>query len=255
MDPVEVDTLTTPDLDDPVLIEGLPGVGLVGKLAVDHLVEALDGEAVRRLYSTHLPPALTVDEDGEAELASMTVYAAEADGRDLLVLGGDSQAQDTVGQYRLADAVLDVAESFGAEAVVTVGGLGTGERVEDYRVVGAVPAGADALRAPLADAGVAFERDEPGNTVGMSGLLVGLGGRRGVDAAGLLGTTSGYHVDPASARAVLEVLQAAFGFSVSLETLEEQAEQVQELLEQFQQLQSQQGEPASPGGEDLRYIG
>ena len=30
------------ELDAPTLVEGLPGVGLVGKLAADHLVDALD---------------------------------------------------------------------------------------------------------------------------------------------------------------------------------------------------------------------
>lgn len=256
MDPIEIDQLATPQLDEPVLIEGLPGVGLVGKLAVDHLIEELDGEPVRRVYSEHFPPAIAVDEDGVAKLASLTVSAIEADGRDLLVLAGDSQAHDAVGHYRLADAMLDIADEFDVEEIVTVGGLGTGEAVEEYDVVGAVPEGNDALRGPLEAAGVRFERDEPGNTVGMSGLLVGLGGRRGFDTAGLLGTTPGYHVDPASANAVLDVLQEAFGFDVPVDTLEEQAEQVQEFLEQLQAMQQQQTQPQpAPGGEDLRYIG
>ena len=30
-----------PQLKDPILVEGLPGVGNVGKLAADHLVEQL----------------------------------------------------------------------------------------------------------------------------------------------------------------------------------------------------------------------
>lgn len=252
MDPIEIESVETPSLDAPLFIEGLPGVGLVGTLAADLLVEEFDGQPVRHIYSEYLPPAISVDDDGIAQLASLTVYAVEADGRDLLVLAGDSQAQDVVGQYRLADAVLDIAAEFSVEGIVTIGGLGTGEPVDDYPVVGAVPERFDALRAPLEDAGVRFTREEPGNIVGMSGLLVGLGARRGFDTAGLLGTTPGYHVDPASARAVLDVLQAAFGFTVDVDRLEEQAEQVHALLEQLQSFQEPQ---PSPGGEDLRYIG
>jgi proteasome assembly chaperone (PAC2) family protein len=96
--------------------------------------------------------------------------------------------------------------------------------------------------------------DGPGSIVGMSGLLVGLGDRRGLATAGLLGTTSGYHVDPASARAVLEALQAAFDFEVALETLDEQAERMQALLEQLQTGQPTD-QAGSQGGEDLRYFG
>jgi len=39
MDDIEIDEVATPELDDPVLIEGLPGVGHVGKLAAEHLLE------------------------------------------------------------------------------------------------------------------------------------------------------------------------------------------------------------------------
>jgi uncharacterized protein (TIGR00162 family) len=254
MDPVEIDSLASTSVTEPVLIEGLPGVGLVGKLATDHLLADLDAEPVRRLYSTHFPPGIAVDENGTAELPSLTVHAIEADGQDLLILSGDSQAEDGPGHFALAEAVLDIATSFDVSRIVTVGGLGTGEQVEDYAVLGAVPESNDGLREPLEAAGVRFSRDEPGNTVGMSGVLLGLGDRRGIDTAGLLGTTPGYFVDPGSARAVLNVLAETFGLSIDLDTLDEQAEEVQELLDRLQQLQGAEQSPSS-GGEDLRYIG
>lgn len=255
MDEIEIEELAAPDLDDPVVIEGLPGVGLVGKLAVDQLVEELDGEPVRRVYSEHFPPGVAVEDDGTASLASMTFHALETDGQDLLVLGGDGQAEQGIGQYRLARAALDIVDEFDPEAIVTIGGFGTGEQVEDYYVVGAAGSDESDLKPRLEDADVRFEQEDgPGNIVGMSGLLIGLGARRGFETAGLLGITPGFHVDPASARAVLEVLQDAFGFEVELGTLSEQAEEVQELLEQLQQLQQQQEQPTAESGENLRYF-
>lgn len=255
MDEIEVDSLATPDLDSPVFIEGLPGVGLVGKLAVNQLLEELDSEPIRRIVSEHFPPVVTIDDDGVAELASVTVHAIQTTNRDLLVLAGDGQAQESIGQYRLADTVLDIADELDVGELVTLGGFGTGEQVDDYYVVGATTDATSPLKTRLADAGVQFDQvDAPGNIVGMSGLLVGLGARRGYDAAGLLGITPGYYVDPASARAVLGVLQDTFDFSVSLDTLEEQAEQIQQLLEQLQQTQ-QQEQPTRQSGEDLRYFG
>ncbi|MFB6266467.1 MAG: proteasome assembly chaperone family protein [Halodesulfurarchaeum sp.] len=255
MEEIDVESIADVDLDDPVLIEGLPGVGLVGKLAVDHLVSELESEPVRRIYAEHLPPAVSVDEEGTATLTSLTLHAVDAGEQDLLVLTGEGQAQSEIGQYRLADAVVDLAAEFEASAIVTLGGYGTGEQIDEYAVVGAVPDADTPLKMRLADAGVSFgAADAPGSIVGMSGLLVGLGDRRGFETAGLLGVTPGFHVDPASARAVLEVLQDAFGFDVSLDTLSDQAAEVQQLLEQIQQ--AQQGEPSPAGaGENLRYIG
>jgi proteasome assembly chaperone (PAC2) family protein len=39
MENVIINYLQKPDLKDPVLIEGLPGVGNVGKLAAEHLID------------------------------------------------------------------------------------------------------------------------------------------------------------------------------------------------------------------------
>jgi len=61
MDEFDIDRLADPDLEDPILIEGLPGVGHVGKLAAEHLLEEFDAEPVRRIHSEHFPPQVTVE--------------------------------------------------------------------------------------------------------------------------------------------------------------------------------------------------
>ena len=240
MDEFDIETVAEPTLTDPVLVEGLPGVGHVGKLAAEHLVEELDSELVRRVYSTHFPPQVSVD-DGVSTLANAEVYAVSAgEERDLLVLTGDHQAQDGPGHYGLTDTFLDVAEDLGVERVFALGGVPTGELIEEYDVVGAATSTAE--RDDLTEAGVEFREDEPaGGIVGISGLLLGLGERRGLPAACLMGETSGYLVDPKSAQAVLEVLQDVLGFEVDFGSLEERAEEME-------------GGPAATD-EDLRYIG
>jgi uncharacterized protein (TIGR00162 family) len=250
MDEFSVEWIDRPDLDDPVFIEGLPGVGHVGKLAAEYLIEELDSELLCRVHSTHFAPQVTV-EDGLAELAGAEVYAAETDGRDLVVLTGDHQAGTPQGHYALTEAFLDVAEDLDADQIFALGGVPTGELIEEYDVVGAVT---DADRkAELESAGVEFADAEPaGGIVGVSGLLLGLGERRGVPAACLMGETSGYLVDPKSARAVLEVLQELLDVSVDFSSLEEQAEEMEEVVRQMEELE-QGSSPAA--GEDLRYIG
>jgi len=114
MDDIEIDEVATPELDDPVLIEGLPGVGHVGKLAAEHLLEEFDGELVRRVYSTEFPPQVSIDGDGVAELTCAEFHAVETDGADLLVLTGDHQAGSNAGHYKLTTTFLDIAEEFGA---------------------------------------------------------------------------------------------------------------------------------------------
>ncbi|MFC7324236.1 proteasome assembly chaperone family protein [Halorubrum rutilum] len=250
MDDIEIDEVATPELDDPVLIEGLPGVGHVGKLAAEHLLEEFDGELVRRVYTTEFPPQVSVDGDGVASLTCAEFHAVETDGADLLVLTGDHQAGSNEGHYTLTTTFLDIAEEFGADRAYALGGVPTGELVEEYTVLGAVSDGD--LVDGLKDAGVEFRPDEPaGGIVGVSGLVLGLGGRRGVDAACLMGETSGYLVDPKSARAVLEVLEAVLDFEVDYESLEDRAEEMEEVVGKIREMQDG---PAVPD-DDLRYIG
>jgi len=253
MDAIETTVLAEPTLSDPVLIEGLPGVGHVGKLAAEHLLEELDSELVARVYADEFPPQVTVDDEGVTSLTCASFHAVFTDGEgpDLLVLTGDHQAASNAGHYRLTTAFLDVADSFGVEAAYALGGVPTGELVEEYTVLGAVTDGA--LKGPLEDADVEFRSDEPaGGIVGVSGLILGLGERRGIDATCLMGETSGYLVDPKSAQAVLEVLETVLDFDVDFGSLEERAEEMEEVVGKIQEMQAQQqGIP----DEELRYIG
>lgn len=189
-------------------------------------------------------------EDGRAKLASAELHAIEADGRDLLVLTGDHQAQDAAGHYRMTDLFLDLATDHGAERVFALGGVPTGELIDEYGVIGA--ATTDDLAEELEADGVEFREGEPaGGIVGVSGLLLGLGERRDLPAACLMGETSGYLVDPKSARAVLEVLEELVGFEVGFESLEERADEMEEVVQKIQQME--QGQQATD--DDLRYIG
>ncbi len=250
MNDVEVETLAEPELDDPVLIEGLPGVGHVGTLVAEHLIEEGEGEPVRRVYSEHLPPQVTVSDDGLAELVCIECHHVALGNRDLLVVTGDQQAASGVGHYRIAEAVLDIAAEFGVEQALALGGVPTGELVEDHVVLGA--ATDETLIETLESAGVEFRENEPeGGIVGISGLLVGLGGRRELNAACLMGETSGYLVDPKSAQALLGVLQEYLRFEVDLTDLEERADEMEDVVARMQEIENQN----VPTDGDLRDIG
>lgn len=231
------------------MVEGLPGVGHVGKLAVEHLVEEYGAYKFAELNSPHLPPQVLI-EDGEANLVSIDLYAV--DEMDLVLLAGDHQATDSQGHYEIVEALLDaLEESVSPSVIYTLGGYGTGEMPDEPRVLGSV--NDRELVEPLEEAGVTFEEGHPaGGIIGASGLFLGLGKLRGIKAACLMGETSGYLVDPRGAQSTLKALSILLDVEVDLSELEKKAAELEEFVSQIAE-QMPQETPA--GREDLRYIG
>ncbi|UCE80322.1 MAG: proteasome assembly chaperone family protein [Methanobacteriota archaeon] len=241
-----------PELNDPILIEGLPGVGNVGKLAAEHLVDQLKGMKFVDIYSKYFPPQVLVDDSGIVKLVNNEMYYVKRDGvkRDLVVLIGDYQGLTPDGQYELADRILRMAKELGVEMTFTLGGYGLGKLIEQPRVLGAVTD--EDLIPDMKDLGVTFSKGEPGSgIVGASGLLLGLGKVYGMRSVCLMGETSGYFVDPKAAQAVLEVLSKVLDVRLDFSDLEEKAEQIDQLTSKLKETEPQQ----EPRKEDLGYIG
>lgn len=254
MKDVEIDIKEMPQLQDAVFIEGLPGVGNVGKLAADHLIEVLGATKFGTVTSKHFPPQVLVLGDGTIRLVNNELYywkAKEPGQRDLVILIGDYQGLTADGQYVLVDAVMDILEKIGVKTLYTLGGYGTGKMLEKPRVLGA--ATSRDLVKEMKKRGVVFRKNEPGGgIVGASGLFLGLGMRRGMQGVCLMGETSGYLVDPKSAQSVLEILSDALAVKIDFSDLESRAEQMDKLAQQLRDLERA---AENPSEEDLRYIG
>ncbi len=237
-----------------IFVEGLPGVGNVGKLATQHLVDVLGGQLWADIFSHDFPPQVTVQEDGTVRLVRNQLWFVKsaAGGADVALLTGDFQPLSSEGQYALVESILDRLEALGCKELYTLGGYGLGVAVEAPEVLGA---GTDLKAvAKLREAGVKFAEEDPANgIIGASGLFLGLGMMRGIRGACLMGETSGYLVDPRSARAVLEALMRVTGLEVGLDDLETKAREIDQIT---RQLQDPDAAAAAAGQEsDLHYIG
>jgi uncharacterized protein (TIGR00162 family) len=248
MDDIRIKMLTDENYHADILIEGLPGVGQVGKLVAEHMIEEFGAEKIAEITSIFFPPQVLIDENGVARLSCNEVYLVNNDTHSIAFLVGDVQSASGEGHYLLADAYLDIAEELGVKRIYTLGGYGTGHLQEETQVFGAV---SDfALRESAEKAGVVFSRDEPGGgIIGASGLLLSLGAERGIEGVCLMGETSGYIVDPKSAHAVLGILSALTGLDIDDTKLEERAVEMEGIVEKIRELENAKAE------EELSYIG
>ena len=67
-----------PKLNNPILIEGLPGIGNVGKLAVEHLIEMTKAKKFAEIYSKDFPPQVFINPDGTIKLVNNEFYYLKA---------------------------------------------------------------------------------------------------------------------------------------------------------------------------------
>ncbi len=257
MDDIIVDFIEKPELEEAILIEGLPGVGNVGKLAVEHLIEEIDAEKYADIYSIYFPPQVLVDEDGLSKLVNNKLYYKKnvgEDDTDLILLTGDYQGMTPQGQYQLTDRILSIAEEMNVGRLFSLGGYSQGEMIEIPEVLGA--ATTEEKVEEMKKLGVKFSGEDPSSgIVGASGLLLGLGERiYDINGVCLMGETSGYFVDPAAARVVLKTLANYIGLEIGYEKLDEKAEEVEELTNKVKDMDmgGMQQEGAS---QDLNYIG
>jgi uncharacterized protein (TIGR00162 family) len=243
-------------LQEPILIVGLPGVGHVGKLVAEHLVEELEAEKILEIYSKHFPPQVIVGEDSEVRLVNNEIYTCKTDKSDIMILIGDHQSSTGEGHYQLCETYLDIAEEYGVKRIYTLGGFPTGQLTHTDEVLGAV--NNIEMIDDLKKAGVEFKPNEPGGgIVGASGLLLGVSKFRNIDAACLMGLTSGYLVDPKSAQSLLRVMCKILDIEIDEGPLEERAKEMEKIVARLKEVeQQQQGMPeASVVEDDLRYIG
>lgn len=243
-----------PSLDKPTLIEGLPGIGNVGKLAVEHLVEEIKAKKLAEIHCVDFPPQVFINQDGTVRLVNNEVYYWKAKNKkqtDLILVTGDYQGLSSRGQYHLVDTILNIADEYGSKRIFTLGGYGLGHEVEDPEVLGA--ATDKDLVKKLKKCDVVFRKNEPGGgIVGASGLLLGLGKERGMKGACFMGETPGYLVDPKSAEAILNVLTKIIGVKIDFSALKEKAKEIEEIAHQLKNIEKMAKKKTS---EDLKYIG
>ena len=244
-------------LDNPILVEGLPGLGLVGRLGAEHLIKELKAKKFAELYSPDFPPQVLIQPDATIEMRRNEFYywkAKKKGQRDMIILIGDDQGLTVQSQYALCSTVIDTAENYKVKMLYTLGGYGMQKMVKDPRVVGAVT-DKEMVR-EFQKHGVIFKKVS-GHIMGAAGLLLGIGKLRGMKGICLMGETHGNYVDPRAARNVLEVVSKSLKLDIDLKILESKAKEVEEMITKLERIQREKEQPMMPAPPDeggLTYI-
>jgi len=228
------ETLKT-ELRKPVLIEGLPGMGMVGRIATRFLIKQFGAKRFGELYSPHFPYYVLVNKKGSVRLlrAEFFFWKNPTGENDLVFLIGDSQAQTIEGQYEVTHSILEFAVKLGVKSLITIGGYR--KEAEEAPQVIAVSTSPELLKKALEAKAIASPAGNP--IVGTAGLLLGLAKFKKIDALCLLGETRGYLPDPVAAKSVLEVLQRVLDLRIDLSGLDAQIEKSKEIVARMREIE------------------
>ncbi|MFH1222373.1 MAG: proteasome assembly chaperone family protein [Candidatus Micrarchaeota archaeon] len=219
-------------LRNPVLIIGLPGIGLIGQVVGKYLAKESKSKNVASLYSPYFPHQVLMSKKGTMRLIKNSFYVFRGRKSDILVQVGDIQALSSVGQYEVAGKVLEYAKKHGIKKVITIGGYSTGT-VSDPRRIFAVVSRKESIP-PLKKLGVIFG-EAKGSIVGAAGLMPALASQYGMEGICILGETHGGYIDTASAKQILQLLSKYLDFEVNLKRIDERAKKSEKAIRQLEE--------------------
>ncbi|MDP2717768.1 MAG: PAC2 family protein [Candidatus Micrarchaeota archaeon] len=243
-----------PKLKKPILVAGLPGIGFVSKMAVDHLVRLLKAEHFATLYSPHFPNQVLALRSGRLRPFTMKLYYKKLKGRDMVFLRGDLQPLTVEGQYEVSSAILSFFKSLGGSMVLAMAGYAV-PRKQKQPVIYAFSTSKILLETLRKNGAHATDVIVP--VVGMAGLLPALARVFGLSGACLLVETAGENVDAEGAKSLVGFLGKLVGQKFDTKALDVRASKSKGLLKRIeQQARREEGQslPAMPGARDQVYI-
>ena len=243
-----------PDMKGSILIAGLPGIGNVGKIVVDFLVDELKAKKVCEFFSYHMPHSVFVNEKNLVELPKIELYFVKKKNTKLLILSGDAQPNDEASTYAFCDAVLDFFEKHKGEEIITLGGIGLnsipkvpkvystgnnkeivkrykkGTKTQIYGVVGPI--------------------------IGVSGLLLGLSEKRKIKAVSLLAETLAHpmFLGLKGSREILKLLNKQFDLYIDLKNIEKEIKEFESKMKISSELRKA-SHASKKSAQDINYIG
>ncbi len=221
-----------PQLDSPILIEGLPGVGNVGRLCAEHMTKVFQAEEIGHLYSTSFPHQVQTLQDATVQRMGNPLHAC-GEPREMIILSGDMQPLPTHFQshYEMAWTIIDFSKERNVEMMMSLGGYSS-QPDEGSRKVQAVFSSPE-LAHKLGELDLDLEKPETGTPiVGISGLVPALSPRQGIDSICLLGESEEkMKPDVEAASQVLNRISAILEVEIDLSSLEDSAKSIEKEMD------------------------
>ncbi len=207
-------------LKNPVLIEGFPGLGLVGTISASYLVEKLKMDFAGHITSDLFPPLASIHDYKPNYPAR--IYISKKN--NLIVLLSEFIIPVNA-CWELAQSIHDFAKENNVRQIISLGGINLkGEEAKVYGIA--------SMEKLLVD----LERHhqvkliKEGATTGVTGVLLAQGAVENFPVVSFLAQAHEEFMDPKASAMVLEVLKSYLDLEFETSTLEHEAAETESKL-------------------------
>lgn len=238
-----------------IVMEGLPGIGNVGKIAIDFIIESIKAKKFLEITSSTFPHSVFVNENNLIDLPAISMYHKKLRSQDFIFIAGDVQPLDERSCHEFCNLVLDKLEKHQVKEIITLGGIGLPKIPRQPKVY---------VTANTKDMLTRYQTTEMeknifgvvGPIMGVSGLLVGLAKKRNIPAAAILAQTFGHpaYMGVKPARELIKILDKKFSFNINLQALDKEISELDSATKvNFPRLPGIPPQPQQP--DKVSYIG
>ena len=215
---VEINELEKVNLKNPVVIEGFPGIGMVGPIAASFLAARPCMKLVGTISSTHFPPIAAIHDFKPVSPAR--IYACED--HNMLVLFSEFVIPAEI-VLPLARELIDYAKSKKAKAIYSLAAIAVETPSSTLHGIGSTEQMGAALKAK------GVELIKEGATQGVSGVLIAECAAQKFPAANIMIETN-KPLDPAAAAKLVDFLGNFAGFKIDTKPLLKEGQQIETKL-------------------------
>ncbi len=251
----DVKQFLKPDLDKPILIEGLPGIGNVGKISADFIVDNLKAKKFIEITSISFPNSVFVNEKNLIDLPKIDFYYKKGK-QDFIFLTGDVQPLNEESCYEFCSLILEIFSRYKGKEIITLGGIGM-NKIPKHPMVYCT-ANNEAITKRYKSNNLNSEIfGVVGPIMGVTGLLVGLAAKRNIPAIALLAQTYGHpsYLGIKGAREIIKILNNKLDLKISLNKLDREISNIEKDIKEKQSLIKPIISQKTNIGDETTYIG
>ncbi len=213
-----------PEIKNPILILAVPGAGLVGIIAADHIIKTANLQEIGKIDSPIFPPVIGV-KDGVA-MHTVKIYGGDG----LYVIKAEVPLPiDPL--LKLTVAVLDWVARKRPKLVMVIGGIPEENRIRIEKPQVMAVFSSEEAKELASD--LKGQLMNEGYLSGYAAFFLREAGRRGVPAAALMVQSYAAYPDPGAAAEILKAIEPILGLSIDLSQLEAESETIRLKLKEL----------------------